>query len=136
MAGRPSDLYVYAKHGRPNRPIVIKLKDKETGAFIESRSLSDQERGTALPAEQPWVVGIGSAGMGLDIVASNSVKAGLADYTTTEITDARSLPISAIAWDGVDLVVLSSGIRSCWIPFRKSNREEFESGSRMRVGDA
>lgn len=109
VAGRPSELYVYAKHGRPNRPIVIKLIDKETGALIESRSLSDQERGTSLPAEQPWVVGIGSAGMGLDIVSSNSVKAGLADYTTTEITNADSLPISAIAWDGVDLVVLSSG---------------------------
>lgn len=107
-AGRPAEIVVYAKHGRPNRPIVIRLIDKQTGELLETRQLSDSERGTPLPSEQPWMVGVGSEGMGLDVISSKSIKAGLADYSTTELFRAEDLPAWSKAWDGVDLLVLSS----------------------------
>jgi hypothetical protein len=107
-SGASTDVFVYAKHGRPNRPIEIRVLDKQTGELLESRSLSDSERGTALPSEQPWMVGVGSQGMGLDAISSKSLKIGLADYSTTELVNAEDLPVSAEAWDGVDLLLLSS----------------------------
>ncbi len=106
--GSSAELFVYAKHGRPNRPIEIRVLDKLTGEFLESRSINDSERGTALPSEQPWLVGIGSQEMGLDAISSKSLKVGLSDYSTTELVKAQDLPVSAKAWEGVDLLLLSS----------------------------
>ena len=108
VPGASAELYVYAKHGRANRPIEVRVLDKLTGELLESRSLSESERGTALPSEQPWLVGIGSQGMGLDAISTKSLKVGLADYSTTELVNAKDLPVSAKAWEGVDLLLLSS----------------------------
>lgn len=106
--GASAELFVYAKHGRANRPIEVRVLDKLTGELLESRSISESERGTALPSEQPWLVGIGSRGMGLDAISTKSLKVGLADYSTTELVSAEDLPVSAKAWEGVDLLLLSS----------------------------
>lgn len=106
--GQTSTIVVYAKHGRPDRSITVRLIDAESGELLETRSLTESERGTAIPSEQPWVVGIGKADMGLDVVAARSVKAGLPDYTATELTEARLLPSHPLGWAGVDLLIISS----------------------------
>lgn len=104
-------LPIYAKHGRAQRPIVVRVLHAQTGELMETRSLTDVERGVVLPAEQPWVVGIGTSGMKLDSAVLRSAKGILGDYTVTELDQSQWLPESAAAWDGVDLLVFSSSNR-------------------------
>ncbi|AMV32172.1 hypothetical protein VN12_08615 [Pirellula sp. SH-Sr6A] len=111
-AVQPITLSLYAKHGRAQRPIVVRVLDAQTGELIESRGLTDAERGVVLPAEQPWVVGIGTSGMKLDSAVLRSAKGILGDYTVTELDQAQWLPESGVAWDGVDLLVFSSSNRN------------------------
>ncbi|XZE33957.1 hypothetical protein SH501x_004761 [Pirellulaceae bacterium SH501] len=107
-ASEPSTFSLYAKHGRANRPIVVRLLDGRTGEVLREHPLTDVERGEVLPAEQPWVVGIGSSGMKLDSAILRSAKGLLGDYTVTEIDDSQSIPEKSSVWDGVDLMIFSS----------------------------
>lgn len=107
-ASEPLTFPLYAKHGRADRPIVVRLLDSKSGGLVREHVLTDQERGETLPAEQPWVVGVGNNGMKLDSAILRSAKGLLGDYTVTEIDDARSIPEKPSVWDGVDLLVFSS----------------------------
>lgn len=107
-AAEPLTYSLYAKHGRGNRPIVVRLLDTNTGRLLREHPLTDQERGEVLPAEQPWVVGIGSSDMKLGSAILRSAKGLLGDYTVTEISNALAIPEKASAWEGVDLLVFSS----------------------------
>ncbi|MEQ1830598.1 MAG: hypothetical protein ABL921_31895, partial [Pirellula sp.] len=66
------------------------------------------DRGTPLPATQPWIVGIGSDRLQLDQSAMKSAKGALPEFTTTNLTQLRELPISWMGYEGVDLLVISS----------------------------
>ena len=109
--GKPSTLSLIARHGRSNRPIVLRVLDRDSKSLIEQHTLTAEERGVAIPAEQPWVVGIGSRGMQLDTAGMRSVVGALGDYSTSELTSPTSIPESSAGFQGVDLLFFSSSNR-------------------------
>jgi hypothetical protein len=111
-AGKPSAVSLVARHGRSSRPIVVRVLDHDSKSLLEQRTLAADERGTAIPAEQPWVVGIGNRGMQLDTAGMRSVAGTLGDYSTSELTSATSIPESSAGFHGVDLLVFSSSNRA------------------------
>ncbi len=96
-----------AKHGRGNRPIVVRIV-AANGTVLLERALTNEERGTALPATQPWVVGIGSDKLGLGQGGMKSTRGALPEHSTVELTSPSQLPSSASCYGGVDLLVYSS----------------------------
>ena len=96
-----------AKHGRGNRPIVVRIV-AANGKVLLERALANEERGTALPATQPWVVGIGSDKLGLGQGGMKSTRGALPEHSTVELTSPSQLPSSASCYGGVDLLVYSS----------------------------
>ncbi|MCY2986047.1 MAG: hypothetical protein NTY15_20650 [Planctomycetota bacterium] len=96
-----------AKHGRGNRPIVVRIVATD-GTVLLERALTNEERGTALPATQPWVVGIGSDKLGLAQGGMKSTRGALPEHSTVELTSPSQLPSSANCYGGVDLLVYSS----------------------------
>jgi hypothetical protein len=96
-----------AKHGRGNRPIVVRIIDAD-GTVLLERALGIEERGTALPATQPWIVGIGSDKLGLGQGGMKSTRGALPEQSTVELTSPAQLPSSASCYGGVDLLVYSS----------------------------
>jgi hypothetical protein len=111
-AGKPSDISLIARHGRSGRPMVIRVLEYDSKRVIEQRTLTAEERGIAIPAEQPWVVGIGNRGMQLDTAGMRSVAGTFGDYSTSELTSAASIPESSAGFHGVDLLVFSSSNRA------------------------
>lgn len=99
---------VVAKHGRSNRPVIIRIVGLD-GSILHERALLSEERGTAISATQPWVVGIGSDRLDLSQGAMKSVRGALPEHSTVQLTRAEQLPLSAICYGGVDLLILSSG---------------------------
>ncbi len=97
-----------AKHGRANNPIKLVVFEDGTDRVLLERVVSEEERGTAIPADHPWIVGIGMPPMKLDSAAMISTKGGLADYITAEVSEAQRLPLHWEAYRGVDLLVFSS----------------------------
>jgi len=102
-----STVDVLAKHGRGNRPIRIVLIDDRKQTFLE-HTLSDSERGTPLPANQPWIVGLGTSQLGLAQGTMKSAQGSFGELSVSEITDASTLPKNEHAYAGVDAVVFSS----------------------------
>ena len=98
---------IHAKHGRANRPVVIRLVSL-AGAVLYERALNAEERGTALPATQPWIVGIGSDKLDLSQGALKSTRGALTEYSTVILTNAEQLPLSSVCFGGVDLLIVSS----------------------------
>jgi len=96
-----------AKHGRGNRPIIVRIVGTD-GTILAERSLNLDERGTVLPATQPWVVGIGSDKLGLGQGGMKSTRGALPEHSTVELTLKEQLPASANCYGGVDLLVFSS----------------------------
>ena len=99
---------VVAKHGRSNRPVIIRIVGLD-GSILHERALLSEERGTAISAVQPWVVGIGSDRLELSQGAMKSVRGALPEHSTVQLIRADQLPLSAICYGGVDLLILSSG---------------------------
>ena len=99
---------VVAKHGRSNRPITIQIVGID-GSILHKRALHSEERGTAISATQPWVVGIGSDRLELSQGAMKSARGALPEHSTVQLTRAEQLPLSAICYGGVDFLILSSG---------------------------
>ncbi len=95
-----------AMHGRATRPIHVILFDDDGHVRLD-RELSREERGTPLPATQPWVLGIGRD-LNLDQAAMKSAKGALPDYSTVQVSQASELPTLWEAYTAVDLVILSS----------------------------
>jgi hypothetical protein len=96
-----------AKHGRANRPIVVRIVNRNGKALFE-RQLEAEEIGTALPATQPWVVGIGSDELDLDQGSMKSTRGALSEISSSIITRVDQLPVSWNCYGGVDLLVVSS----------------------------
>ena len=98
---------VHAKHGRANRPVLIRIVGR-SGTVLYERALQAEERGTALPATQPWIVGIGSDKLDLSQGAMKSTRGALPEYSTVLLTRVEQLPDSPDCFGGVDLLVLST----------------------------
>jgi hypothetical protein len=94
------------KHGRANRPMRVILRGSD-GELLVERDLTQAERGNALPVGQPWVVALGDK-LRLDQAAMRSAKGSLSSFTTTEVSETKSLPQEANGYRGVDLLVLST----------------------------
>lgn len=99
---------VVAKHGRSNRPIVVRVVGRD-GVTLFERPLHAEERGTALPTSQPWVVGIGSNRLNLSQGSMKSTRGALPEISTVPLTTIDQLPTSSACYGGVDLLVVSSG---------------------------
>ena len=106
-ANTTSRIEAEAKHGRANRPILVRIVSTD-GTVISERPLTSDERGTVLPATQPWVVGIGSDQLGLGQGVMKSTRGALPEHSTVELTRPEQLPTSANCYSGVDLLVCSS----------------------------
>ncbi|MFN7626303.1 MAG: hypothetical protein ACK5PZ_05690, partial [Pirellula sp.] len=102
-----STIDVLAKHGRGNRPIRVVFVDDQKQIILE-HILADSERGTALPANQPWIVGLGTSQLTLAQGTMKSAQGSFGELSVSEITDAESLPKTELAYSGVDAVVFSS----------------------------
>ncbi len=94
------------QHGRAAREMRVRLWDNQD-QLIAERTVYEVERGTALPVEQPWIVGIGSD-MALEQAAMRSAKGLLPSYSSCEVSDTSKLPRMAQAYEGVDLLVIST----------------------------
>ena len=101
------ELEAVVRHGRSNRPIVIRIVDINKQVIFE-RSLDAKERGTPIPATQPWIVGVGSDQLQLDQASMKSAQGALPEYSTTSLTQHHQIPSSSMSYEGVDLLVLSS----------------------------
>lgn len=102
-----STVDLLAKHGRGNRPIRIVFVDDQKQTILE-HTLADSERGTALPANQPWIVGLGTSQLALAQGTMKSAQGSFGELSVSEITDAKSLPKNELVYSGVDAVVFSS----------------------------
>ncbi len=100
-------LEVIAKHGRSGRPIVVRLVGAN-GSTIYERPVTSDERGTALPTSQPWVVGLGTDKLNLSQGTMKSTRGSLSEFSTVQLTDVGELPTSSSCYGGVDLLILSS----------------------------
>jgi hypothetical protein len=95
------------KHGRGNRPITVRLLD-DSGMVRLERVLDSNERGVAIPATQPWIVGLGTEQLQLDQAAMKSARGALPEYSTTTLSRTEQLPSVWTSYEGVDLLLLSS----------------------------
>lgn len=104
--GSPAVVDAYAKHGRADRPIRIV-------AYIEGKTslvhvLSDDQRGEALSATAPWVVGIGTSRLDLDQGLLKSANGRSDELRVSELTSCLEIPPSIVGYSGVDAIVFSS----------------------------
>ncbi len=95
-----------AKHGRSNRPMKAIIRD-DSGAILAQRELSEQERGTVLPMEHRWIVGIGTQ-LNLEQAAMRSAKSSLLSYSVSNLEVATDVPSTEQGYRGVALIVLST----------------------------
>ena len=102
-----SRIEIHAKHGRANRPVTIRVVNS-AGVVLHERALNAEERGTALPATQPWIVGIGSDQLDLSQGAMKSTRGALPEFSTVVLTSVEQLPNSSDCFGGVDLLIVSS----------------------------
>jgi len=102
-----SKVEVVAKHGRSNRPILLRIVSND-GTTIYERPLRVEERGTALPTSQPWVVGIGSDRLNLSQGSMTSMRGALPELSTVQLTSVEQLPLASVCYGGVDLLIVSS----------------------------
>jgi hypothetical protein len=107
QANAHTQMAMSIKHGRSNRPILIRILQND-GQLVREHLLNADERGTVLPATQPWVVGIGTDGLKLDQGLLKSARGTLPEYSSTSLTKIEQLPTSWLGYSGVDLLVLSS----------------------------
>jgi hypothetical protein len=125
---------VIASHGRGNRPIRIRIEDRQQKKILVDRPLTESERGSAMPSNQPWVVGIGRD-VQLRQTAMKSVGGNWGEYAVSEINQVVDLPSRADAYAGVDAMVFSSSnadINSnIEAPQRKAIREWTERGGQI-----
>lgn len=104
--GSPALVDLYAKHGRADRPIrvVVLIEGKYTSAHV----LTDQERGQALLATDPWVIGIGTTRLDLDQGLMKSAGGRAEELRVSELTSAEEIPSSMLGYSGADVIVFSS----------------------------
>ena len=103
-----STVDLLAKHGRGNRPIRIVLVDDQKRTILE-HTLSDSERGTPLPANQPWIVGLGTSQLALAQGTMKSAQGSFGELSVSEITDAKTesdgwediSPARPSSWSGI-----------------------------------
>lgn len=120
--GSPSaKIEIIAKHGRGNRPIRIQVTDRQKQVLLD-RSLLESERGLSLPADQPWVVGVGR-----DLrLRQSTVKAvgnSWGEYSVSEVSQPDDLPTRAEAYSGVDVLLFCSSSPAINAGIQASQRE-------------
>lgn len=102
----PVAIEVTAKHGRGDRPIRVLVTDASRKLVVD-HALTDAERGTAIPAEQPWVVGIGRD-LKLTQGAMKSVGNNFGEFSVSELKSPDAIPLLMDAFEGVNVIVFSS----------------------------
>jgi hypothetical protein len=106
---------ILIQNGRRDRPIFIRLYRKSDSAddssakpeLLDEHELGDDERGTILPAEQPWLVSIGSD-LNINSLVRRSLTGQLPSFSISTLESAAELPLLNLAYSGVDLVVLGT----------------------------
>jgi len=124
-ANAPVVLEVIARHGRGNRPIKIRVADQDQKTLIE-RAITDDERGLAIPSDQPWIVGIGRE-VRLSQIAKRSVGNAWGEFSVSELTSARQLPSIAEAYAGADVLFLCSSSLEINTGIQESQRRAISS---------
>lgn len=124
-ADSPAVLEVIARHGRSNRPIKIRVADRDQNPLIE-RAITDDERGLAIPSDQPWIAGIGRE-LRLSQIAKRSVGNAWGEFSVSELTSLRQLPSTAEAYAGVDVLFLCSSSLEINTGIQESQRKAIAS---------
>jgi hypothetical protein len=122
----PFSIEIIAKHGRSNRPIRIDLFDDQH-KLLTQHALRDSERGTAIAANQPWLVGIGSPRLDLGQGAIKSAQGALVEFSLSEIDRADELPNHPAAYSGVDTILFSSSNHALNQSISKEQRQAMET---------
>lgn len=127
-----TQLEAVARHGRSNRPIAVRVIGNN-GKDVTQHVLSTEERGQALPATQPLVVGIGSD-LKLSLATLLSARGQLPDFSAIEIQSAADLPNHAECYEAVNLLFISSSNTSLFAEWTPSQcaaiRQWTEQGGR------
>jgi hypothetical protein len=105
--GETATVSLLTKHGRLQRPMFVRLR-RVDGSLSTPQLVTASERGTGLPVEQPWVVGLGSS-LNLDQAAMKSTQGLLPTYSSSEVDDSAELPTDPQGYAGVDLLVIAAG---------------------------
>lgn len=93
------------RHGRSNRSMQVRILRE--GQIIYARELTAQERGSALPLNQPWIVAIGTD-LQIDDISVTPARGGLPSVSLAKVTDNKDLPDSHYIYDATTMVVLST----------------------------
>ncbi|MFM8262226.1 MAG: hypothetical protein ACKN9S_08110 [Pirellula sp.] len=124
---------IYAKHGRADRPIRIVASVKGRKALVHL--LSESERGQALSATDPWVVGIGTSRLDLDQGLLKSANGRGDELRVSELTSLQDIPTNVVGYSGVDAIVFSSSnpqINEGFLEFqRKAIRDWLIAGGQL-----
>jgi len=104
--GKPVAVDLYAKHGRSDRPIRVLAQIEGKSTLVHA--LSEQERGQAISAMDPWVVGLGTSRLDLDQGLMKSAGARGTELRVSELTSSDQVPTGRLGYAGVDAVVFSS----------------------------
>jgi hypothetical protein len=111
---------VIARHGRGNRPIRIRIEDRERNILLD-RSIADQERGLAIPSNQPWIVGIGRD-LRLTQIAMKSVGNAWGEFSVSQLSRPQELPLHVDAYAGVDVLFFCSSSVEINVGIEESQR--------------
>jgi hypothetical protein len=104
QAGGPVEILI--QNGRLNQQMGITVRDSD-GTALSNYSIPVDARGTAIPATQTWIVGIGSTN-GLEKLSSTIYGSTLSTFTTSVVTKVTDLPVHYQAYSGVDLMTIST----------------------------
>jgi hypothetical protein len=116
---------VIASHGRGNRPIRIRIEDRARKILLD-RTINDEERGLAIPSDQPWIVGIGRE-LRLNQIAMRSVGNAWGEFSVSELTRLQELPSHADAYAGIDVLVFCSSSLEINTGIQESQRQAIAS---------
>jgi hypothetical protein len=98
---------IIVRHGRSGLPIAWRI-DPGNAASAGWVRLEDSERGLALPPEQPWVVALGPDMQVARWALRSTIGQQLPSFQVSKLDTPSRLPLSAAAYEGVDLVLLAT----------------------------
>ncbi len=102
--GGPVEILV--QNGRMNQQMSLSTRGSD-GLLIDEYSIPVDARGSAIPATQTWVVGVGGAN-GLEKLSSRLYGSTLSTFTTSIVNKSLDLPVHYQAYSGVDLLAIST----------------------------
>ena len=101
------DLQLPVRHGRVSRPTRLRVFASDRSEVLVDRELSDAERGTGMPIDQPWVIAAGGS-LALQAISQESAQGGLPTVSISRLDSPEGLPVAAECYGGVDLLVIST----------------------------